>query len=289
MIALVRMLEERGVPIDVVSGVSGGTLVGAYYCKRRGADLDRCIDNGLLFQLLVLGAMFDSRLIRRRVDRDLGGVRVDDVDVRLVPVATALRHGRPPDAHVICGGTLGEAVQASGAAPGLFSSMQRKENKSGETTRYTDGASSRLIPARILPQYGADLVIAFNTIAGPRRRNPFEKHRTGRFLYEKTPVGRAIDLWVSVAFLVEQCSGLVAQDAHVFIEPLPHDEPFVEALWFARARAIVEDARSRDALREKADLCLKRWREFCANPAILGPGAEQAPLPRPEQRERAIR
>jgi predicted acylesterase/phospholipase RssA len=261
------------VPLDLVSGVSGGTLVGAYYCKDGRRGLQRCVENGLRFQLLLFGAMLDSRLIRWQVDWDLESARVEDLEVRLVAVTTALKRGRRPDAHAVCAGTLGEAVQASGAAPGLFSPTERRDGPRGRMTRYTDGYLCRLIPARVLPDYGADLVIAFNTIAGPRRRNPFGGWEIGEFLYSKTPVGRFIDFWVSQAFLLERCSDEVAEDAHLFIEPLPDDEPLLEALRFAQARQIVEQARA--PLRKEVERCVDLWRRFRVNPAFR-PGENAA-------------
>jgi NTE family protein len=267
MVALVEMLEKEKVPIDVLGGISGGTLLGAYYCLKKREGLEQCVSNGPLFQALLLGAMVDSSLIRWKVDWDLGSAPVSDADVRLVAIATALRDRERPEAHAICGGTLGEAVQASGAAPGLFSPVDRR-NGSPKPTRYTDGVASRLIPARAVVDYGADLVIAFNTVPAPRRRNPFDRWMLGRLAYDWTPLSRLVDIGVSFLFFLEQASSEVEEDAHVFIPTELQQEPFFEALLFYKAAAIVEHARKDANLRARVTDCGRRWREFCANPAV---------------------
>jgi predicted acylesterase/phospholipase RssA len=287
MAALLEMLAYKGVPIDVISGISGGALVGAYYCRMGQAGLDLCVERGPSFQRRILAALFDGRWFRQAIDADLGCAPVDDVEVRFVPVATALRDGQAPEARVISGGTLGEAVHASGAAPGLFSPMCRAGAvPSDEVIRYTDGVSSRLIPARAVAQYGADLVIAYNTIPTPERRNPFDDCWLGRWIYDNTPASRGIDFGVSWLFMLAQCSREVAEDAHHFIEPVEENEPFTTAFRFDRAAAIVKEARADITLINEAKACADRWKEFWAAPAFPAYWALPPPPPPPAAKAR---
>jgi predicted acylesterase/phospholipase RssA len=284
IVALLENLEHRDVPIDVISGISGGALVGAYYCRKGHAGLEMCIARGPSFQRRILAALLDGSWFRHGIDCDLGYASVDDVDVRFVPVATALRDGQPPEARVISGGTLGEAVHASGAASGLFSPMCRDgADPPEEVIRYTDGVSSRLIPARAVAEYGADLVIAYNTIPTPERRNPFDDSCVGRWIYDKTVASRAIDFAVSWLFMLAQCSREVAEDAHHFIEPVEENEPFSTAFRFDRAAAIVNEARADMSLINAAKACADRWEEFWAAPAF--PAYWTPPLPPPQRRK----
>ena len=91
--SLLRAMHEVGVPIDVVSGVSGGALMGAYYCKDGLAGLDRAERRGRRFLLAMLGAVVWSGFIEQQVDRDLNGARVDELEVLFVPVTTVVSCG----------------------------------------------------------------------------------------------------------------------------------------------------------------------------------------------------
>jgi hypothetical protein len=149
--------------------------------------------------------------------------------------------------------------------------MDRSQDGSAKTTRYTDGVASRLIPARAIVDYGADLVIAFNTVPAPKRRNPLDKWLLGKLLYNYTPASRLIDFGVSVMFFLEQASSEVEEDAHVFIPTELQQEPLFEAFLFARASAIVEAAIHDESLKARVVECGRRWTEFCQNPAVPVP------------------
>jgi predicted acylesterase/phospholipase RssA len=258
MVPLIRALRSgtHDVPIDVVSAISGGALVAAYFCREGLAGLDRCVARGRSYQLVVFAAIFDSRAIETMIDWDLGGARLEELDVRFVPLTTALPREGPPAAHAVVRGTLGEAVRASGGAPAAFAPTE----KGG--IRYTDGAIATPIPARILKDYGADLVLACNCVPGPERRNPFGGSFLAELVYRYTPAGRLIDLWVSAAFLLQRISREVADDAHVFMEASAQPMPLVESFSFTRAAEIAAESAGDPRVRADTVRCRERWREF---------------------------
>ncbi len=235
---LIEMLRRLGVPIDLFSGVSGGALIGAYYCKDGVAGLKRARSRGPGFLLATIGAMAWSGFIERLVDVDLGGTRVEELEVLFLPVTTALAD--PPAARVVVSGTLGEAVRASGSAPVAFGPTR----KGG--VRYADGATATMIPAKVLTDYGADLVLACNCIPGPRYGNPFGTYLLGRLVYGYTPVGRLIDGWVASSFLLTTASRLAGTDAQVYWEPSLADDPLLETVHFEQSYAIVRRSLEED-------------------------------------------
>ena len=235
---LLRGLHAAGVPIDVVSGVSGGALLGAYYCKGGLAGLDHAERRGARFLLAMLGAIVWSGFIERQIDRDLNGARVDELEVLFLPVTTEL--GDPPGARVVVAGTVGEAVRASAAAPVLFGPT-RKAGK-----RYADGAAATMLPAKLLTDHGADLTLACTCVPAPTRGNPFGGSLIGRLAYRLPPLGRLIDAWVATALLLNTASRLAGTDAQVAWEPSGIGDPLREALRFDQAHAIVADASTRD-------------------------------------------
>ena len=235
---LLRALHGAGIPIDVVSGVSGGALMGAYFCTDGLAGLARAERRGRRFFLAALGAIVWSGCIERQVDRDLGGARVEELETLFVAVTTEL--GDPPGPRVVIGGSVGEAVRVSAAAPLLFGPTR----KGGR--RYADGAATTMLPARVLTERGADLTLACTCVPPPTRTNPVAGSVLGRLAYRWTPLGRVIDAWVATSLLLNTASRLAGTDAHVSWEPSGVHDPLGEALRFDRAAAIVADSAARD-------------------------------------------
>jgi predicted acylesterase/phospholipase RssA len=228
LIPLLKMLGEAGVPVDVFGGLSGGASLGAYYCRDGEAGLDGYVGKAGKLQASV-GAFFSwlsSQLIETGMDYMFSGTTLDDLEVRLVAVATAHPEDGPPQPHAVVHGTLGQAVRVSGSFPVAFA----RTVKHG--ILYSDGASTTPLPARALPNYGADFVIACNTVPGPDNRNPLRDWPGADFWYRYTIVGQMIDAWVAQAFSLHRMSIESALDADVTIEPTPNRLSLAEMfLW----------------------------------------------------------
>jgi len=237
-----RLRNELGVPIDVLGGVSGGALLGAYYCTQGLPGLDNFVAQGPAFMALVFGAMISSRVINLKVDFDLLAARVEALETRYVPVTSMFTRGKVPEQHVVIGGTVGEAVRVSGSAPILWNQSIWKHQ------HYSDGGSAMLIPARALREHGADMVIACNSVPGPAEGNPVSYYlntygMVPRWLSEKlseyTLVGRLADGFIAAAFLNQQASREMEEDAHLYLEPNPTLLSMVESVDFYNAQQLV--------------------------------------------------
>lgn len=257
IVPLIEKFRAEGVPIDVLSGVSGGALLGAYYCKDGAPGLAAYEELGPLLQLCVFLAILDSSCIEWLYDRQLHATGVDELERRFVPVATALRRGDTPEAHAITGGTLGEAVRASGAAPVLFSPTQKGR------VRYSDGAAGAMVPVRILSFFGADIVFAFNSIPGPAAGNPLGGASwLADVIYRWTPAGRFVDMIMNYAFLLQRTGEEAAADADEFAEPTPQEWPLVESAQFWMASWIVASATADHKWEAQIQKCVEKWLEF---------------------------
>jgi predicted acylesterase/phospholipase RssA len=247
-VPLIEMLGERGVPIDLFSGASGGSLLGAYYCTDGIEGLNLARRHGWCFLLASLGASLWSGTLELQIDHDLEGTRVEDLEVVLLPVTTAL--GDPPVASVVVGGRLGEAVRASGSALLSFGPTRKGP------LRYVDGATATMIPAKVLSDHGADLVLAVNCVPGPLHGNPFGDYMIGRIIYNLPFVSRLIDTWVGGSYLLTTASRMAGVDAQVYWEPSPVWDPLFEAPHFERADEIVANSKKIDggAMEKVADL-----------------------------------
>ena len=254
LVPFLKELEEQGVPVDVVSGVSGGTLLGAYYCVQGTEGLDRCVRRGPLFQLVLAANTLDSQYTESVLDWDLHRARVEALARRFVPLSTALTVSAPPAACVITSGTVGAAVRASGAFPGALGPANSRNR------RFVDGAASTLVPAYVLPDNGADFTIALYSVPAPENRNPLSMIPGADWIYRNTFAGRAIDLWVASSYFLKQVSEAAGKAAHVFVPAGDADLPLsLEGLLFGAASFI---SKRFDGAVDAADMCAERWREF---------------------------
>lgn len=268
LIPFLRLLGER-VPIDVIGGVSGGSLLAAYFAAAGAAGMEFFLDQGAWLQVANLLAILDSTWIESMVDTHLGGARVEHTVPPLVPLTTALRPDGRPESHAVTAGTLGEGVRASGAAPVLYSPVE----KGG--VRFADGATAAPIPVRALWDFGADCVFACNSIPPPDRRNPLSflpsvGGQPWSALYSPWLLGRFIDGWVSTAVLLDNASRAVGVDADVFIAMQPEPLPMLGAFDFSRGRAIAESAAHDPDLLQGIDRCVAHWELFKRTPPRIG-------------------
>jgi predicted acylesterase/phospholipase RssA len=240
-VPLLSILVRRlGVPIDVIGGVSGGSVVAAYFATYGLEGLRLAIERGSRFNFVVFASMFASRAIAAQVDADLGGTRIEELEMRFVPVTTKLpSDDRAPHGAVVVRGTCGAGVRVSGSAPGGFAPTEIRGS------RFTDGFASTMIPGRVLRSYGADVVLACNCIPGPGEGQPLEESWLGRLCYHGVPFfGRMADAWVSIAYLFQETSRRAGADADVFVEFPSEDIPLLEMMQWGDALAIANRARS---------------------------------------------
>jgi predicted acylesterase/phospholipase RssA len=238
LIPVLQMLADAGVPIDVFGGLSGGALLGAYYCRDGAAGLEGYVGQGGRIQSVIGGffSWLSSQLIETGMDYMFSGTTLDDLEVRFVAVATAHPEEGPPQPHAVVRGTLGQAVRVSGSFPIAFA----RTVKHG--ILYSDGASTTPLPVRALPNYGADYVIACNSVPGPDNRNPLRDWPGADFLYRYTIVGQMIDAWVANAFSLQRMSAEAALNADVTIEPTPNRISLAEMFLWGFPKILITQA-----------------------------------------------
>jgi hypothetical protein len=249
-------LRARGVPIDVFSGVSGGALIAAYECVDAQKGFDSVVGQGPLFWLTLPLVMLSTWPFEAKVNWDLDGARVEEMETRFVAVTAALPESSPPRAAAIVRGTIGEAVRASGTLPPPFAPTR----KNG--IRYTDGSAAAVIPAQVLRDYGADIVLAMNCVPGPERTNIYDYSLLGRLLYHFTSFGRSVDGWAWQAFQTQRTSRRYCASADVYVEFRPERVPFQECIEFWNPQAIMGRAvegENKNYLQQHANLFADLW------------------------------
>ncbi|MCK6507094.1 patatin-like phospholipase domain-containing protein [Myxococcota bacterium] len=203
-IALLQLVHAAGVPIDMVAGVSGGAVIGAFYAAGDGLALPpglplpegleglpglaRAIQLGADFERACRPAALSSSVVADFVDHHLGAPLLENLLVPFFPVCADI------DAAVqvtIRQGPIGFGVRASGSMPGPFTptTIDRQELRAwrplpGRPTRalpgphpgnrrhyrLIDGGMINNIPDDTLYLEGAQVVLASNVVPAPQTR-----------------------------------------------------------------------------------------------------------------------
>jgi NTE family protein len=156
-VGVLRVLEQHGIPIHCISGVSAGAMVAAAYASGASASEIECVGRSMKFSDVArwtinrLGLAGSDRMVSFCA-RMLKANRFEDMRIPLAIVATDLCSGRP-----VVFKDRGEVItpiRASCSFPGLFLPV-RYEN------RYLiDGFVGMEVPTQPLRRMGATHVIA---------------------------------------------------------------------------------------------------------------------------------
>lgn len=155
-IGVLQVLEEHGIPVDIVAGTSGGSLVGAAFAAGLSArDIARAA-RGLAWRSLVKlrlrrDGLLDAKGLEELLHRVVGPLEFADLRRPFAAVATDIASGEEV---VLRDGPVSEAVRASCAIPAVFLPV-----KIGGRT-LVDGGLTNPLPVRTVRELGADAVIA---------------------------------------------------------------------------------------------------------------------------------
>jgi NTE family protein len=164
-VGVFRVLEENGIPVDLVAGTSMGSLVAIGYAAGiRGAEMReiasrignvRTTLSALDFTLTKPGLLAGSRLI------EIFGPLLGDTETfeeLVLPcqvVATDIQSG---ERVAIGSGRLDAAFRASCSAPLIWAPVRR------DGRVLVDGAIVEPVPAQLVSEMGADVCIAVNVV-----------------------------------------------------------------------------------------------------------------------------
>lgn len=226
LVPLFEELEAKGVPIDLMTGVSGGTIFSACYALGGLPKVQQLANRGSSFMVALLGGLVTSWFVQRYVDDFLHNCGVCNTEIRVLPISARIAPMSPPQATAVVDGTFGEALRASGGAP--FFGPYYDGN-----ARQTDGAVlAGLPPPFLAEQFGADIVFAMNVLALPANRFPGETvpilGDIVSVFYRYTPLGRVIDTFGATSTMLHTLSEGAGLSADVFVDSPPRDWAPVE-------------------------------------------------------------
>ncbi|MGD2105957.1 MAG: patatin-like phospholipase family protein [Anaerolineae bacterium] len=165
-IGVLKVLEQEGVPVDLLAGTSMGGVVAAAYAA--GLTPEFMAEEALRMtnprRLLSLAdptlprrGLFEGQKVIDYLTGHLGECTFENLRCPLCLVAVNLENS---EAVVLNEGRVLDAVRATIALPGLFKPVERDEQL------LVDGGLLDNLPADVARRMGADTVIAVDVIGG---------------------------------------------------------------------------------------------------------------------------
>lgn len=193
-IGVMRVLEDAGIPIDLVVGTSVGSLLGVFWADgRSAAEIDALSQQGGPLTLFDVSPFADRGWIHGQrlqdyVNSGLGQRRIEQLRRRVVIAATRRADKAPV---FFTSGNAGVAVRASSAVPGILSPVGIRG------TEYEDGDESLPLAVRAARQAGAAFVIAVDVTprleTAPADASPAQRMRIAQRLSRIAPEAAAAD------------------------------------------------------------------------------------------------
>lgn len=157
-VGVIKVLEEEGIPIDIIVGTSSGSLTGAMYAYYANADAlekkarEMKVDDIFDFSIMNIGlGVVKGERILRFVESNIRVKNIEDLKIPFAAVATDLYTGNRV---VFKRGSLSTAIRASSAIPGIFKPVTVGQKL------LVDGGVVDNLPIDVARSMGADIVIA---------------------------------------------------------------------------------------------------------------------------------
>lgn len=190
-VGVIQVLEEAGIRVDLVTGTSAGSFVGALYASGRNAQqlqqiaetLEEATFADWMLPLFNRGVLRGEAL-SRYVSQQTGGRGIEQLPLPLGVVATDLRTG---EGVLFRRGDLGTAVRASSAVPSVFQPVAINGRE------YVDGGLVSPVPVRYARQMGADVVLAVDISSAPEGNTATDPLRV--LLQTFAIMGKSINTW----------------------------------------------------------------------------------------------
>jgi len=167
-IGVLRVLEEAGIPIDMIAGTSAGSLFGSLYAAGLGLDQVADFARSLRKMWQPTGGFVDvqfppksgffwGRKATRYFDQVLGSRTFADLKTPMYIVAADILSGEEV---VFDEGPVAPAIRASVSMVPFLVPLQVGDQF------LIDGGAVNPLPASVLAQRGADIIIGCSVIAG---------------------------------------------------------------------------------------------------------------------------
>lgn len=238
-VGVIKTLEAQGINIDIVTGTSAGSIVGALYAGGiNGFDLQKialAMDESVATDWTILPnrGVFKGESLQNYINQSLHNRNIERMSKTLGIVATDLQSG---EMAVFRQGNTGMAVRASSSVPGVFQPMTISGRE------YVDGGLTSPVPVRAAKLLGADIVIAVDISKNP----------------DSGKTGNGLDLLLQTfAIMGKSINYFELNEAHIVNRPNIGDIGPTD--FKARHLAILEGERAAQGAIEKIRLTIERY------------------------------
>lgn len=255
--AMLLALEQRGVPVDVISGTSFGSVVGAFYAVEGPAGLRRLPHLWASLLAALSSTSMTTAPLQAWAACQLGDIALDALQIQLMPVGTVASNLQEWD---VRGGTVARGLRVSGSLPPFAPTMLGK-------LRLLDGGYAADVPCQALVDEGCDLIIAVNPYPRPPVREgpgfwiPF----VSRCLQEMDPWLRMSDsmrcyqlLWRFAAGRQDYLADVVYAAEDVNTLPM--------AFW--QGEELIDNALRSDELFDASEDASEQWASMIGKPRL---------------------
>lgn len=167
-VGVLRAFEEKGVPVERLSGTSAGAIVAALYAFDTPIDeIERIAEDTTWLSISSFSPSWLGLLANRRLGdilrNAIGEPRFEDARIPLAVIATDISRGRRV---VLDRGEVVPAVLASACVPGIFQPIEH------DGQLLVDGGLVENLPTSALRPMGARTVIAVDLNSGREYERP---------------------------------------------------------------------------------------------------------------------
>lgn len=184
-VGVLKALSESGIPIEYISGTSGGSIAAAIYAFGEPIDIMEKVATGLSWWKLAsirvsrLG-FISSRPIEVFIDKTLKGARFEDLRIPCAVPVTDLVTG---ERMVFTRGPVARIVRASCSIPQIYLPVEI------DGRPYVDGGLAEYLPVESVQSFGPQFTIGVNLNTRVRDyKTP--KHRLGLIIQFTSMVAR---------------------------------------------------------------------------------------------------
>jgi NTE family protein len=195
-IGVMDVLQENGIPIDIIVGTSAGAFAGALFAtgtvdKIKDIVQDITWRESLSYYVdpvFPTSGLLAGKRAKSFIQDIMGDILIEDLPIKFIAVATDLLSG---ETIAIDRGSLVDAIMASISMPGIFKPVVHMQRL------LTDGGVTDPLPLDVLKRYSPDITIAVNLHPRmPDRFDPIQKKAIIR--EQKKQIGKDEDLtsWI---------------------------------------------------------------------------------------------
>jgi NTE family protein len=245
-VGVLAVLQQEGIPIDMIAGTSAGAIMGAIYAssldtakmKLQAVDPSWKGRAPMIDPSFPKTGLIKGRKIRKILSDFIGGnINFSDLKIPFACVTTDIDSG---EEIVIDSGPVLDALRATISIPGIFTVLKYRG-------RYlVDGGLTTPVPVNIVRDMGADIVIAVNV--NPDVTGRISKTSKKRIAARKEPNIFQV-MMQSIYITTHSLAVNNMAGADIVIEP---DLADISAGEFSRAEELVElgEQACREALTE---------------------------------------